>query len=327
MHVVLIGGAGFVGHHAAVELVKRGHRVTVVDSLMINNYYMFMESGKEVYLRFAEERLEMLRKAGVPVLRVDARDYGMMNAVVNPLRPDAIVHLAAIAHIDRANKDPYSTFDHNLRTLENTLDVARSMKANPHVVYFSSSTVYGNFSSPVLDEKSPCHPFGIYGALKLAGEHIVRAYQNVYGMDCTIIRPCALYGPRCVSGRVGQKFLEAALRGGPITVFGDGEIHEDFTFIDDLVDGMVLVLEKREKATGETFNITAGCAHSLNTLAYIVSREFNVEVVHGEADPEKPHRGTMRVDKATRVLGYEPRHTLERGMEKYIAWYRSRMVS
>lgn len=322
MKIVIVGGAGLIGHSAALDLTERGHDVTIIDALMVNNYYALLNSGQERYMGFLRDRLSLLDKAGVPVLRLDARDYGMLTLALSPLEPDCIIHMAAVSHIDRSNKDPYSTFDHSLKTLENTLDVARNIKGNAHVIYFSSSTVYGNFQEPVLTEESICKPFGIYGAVKLSGEHIVNAYKDTYGMDCTIIRPCALYGPRCVSGRVGQKFIESALDGKPITIFGDGEIYEDFTYIKDFIQGLRLVVEKRERSSGETFNITSGKARTLNDLAEIVSLHTNAEIIHGEADPEKPHRGTLDIGKARDLLGYNPSYNLEDGIREYIGWYR-----
>ena len=324
-NITLIGGCGFIGHNMALALHELGHSVTIIDSMMVNNYYSLLQGGKKEYLGFINDRLALLHEADIPVLRMDARDYAMMNVAINPEQPDVIIHLAAIAHIDRANKDPFSTFDHNLRTLENTLDVACNLKKRPHFIYFSSSTVYGNFQEPVLREDAVCNPFGIYGALKYAGEHIVNAYHNIRKLDTTIVRPCAVYGPRCISGRVGQKFIEAALNGKPITVFGDGEVREDFTFVEDLIQGIIGVIDNREKASGETFNITAGEARSLNDLAGIISRTFAVDVTHGPADPEKPHRGTMSIEKAKRLLGYDPQFNLERGMEIYMRWYNDRL--
>ncbi len=148
-----------------------------------------------------------------------------------------IVHLAAIAHAGKSNKDPMSTFGHSLRTLENALDYARD-KAE-HFVYFSSSMVYGNFQEPEVSEDHPLDPIGIYGALKLAGEKVVIAYKQVFDLDYTIIRPSALYGPGCVSRRVSQIFIESALVGDTLRVDGEGDERLDFSYIDDVVDGVV----------------------------------------------------------------------------------------
>lgn len=318
MKIALIGGAGLIGHNIALRMKKKGHDVMIVDPLIVNN--KFALQGNPIYLSMIEERLALLAHARVPIVHVDARDYHQLCNVVGPWKPDAIVHLAAIAHIDRSNKDPFSTFDHNLRTLENTLDLARSLK-NPHVVFFSSSTAYGDFQKPTIDETEPCNPKGIYGTLKRCGELMVKMYEETYDLKTTIIRPCALYGARCVSGRVTQKFIELAMEGKPITIDGDGSAKHDFTYIADLVDGVERVLTN-EKAIGETFNLTTGQARSLSDLANIVKARFpDLVVKYGPPDLEKPSRGTMSVEKAERLLGFKPKHSLEKGMNLYIDWY------
>lgn len=317
MKIALVGGAGLIGHNIALRMKRKGHDVLIVDPLQVNNKFALL--GNALYSAMIEERLALLSHAKIPLMHVDARDYHQLCNVLGPWNPDKIVHLAAIAHIDRSNKDPFSTFDHNLRTLENTLDLARSLK-NPHVVFFSSSTAYGDFKKPIIDETEPCEPKGIYGTLKRCGELMVEMYRETYGLKATVIRPCALYGARCVSGRVTQKFIEQAIHGETLTVQGDGSAMNDFTYISDLVDGVERVLTN-DKAIGETFNLTTGEARSMTDLVSIIQHHFpDVKVTYGPADPEKPSRGTMSIDKAHDLLGFTPKYSLERGMAEYIAW-------
>lgn len=319
--VILIGGGGFAGHHLALRLKREGAEVGIIDSMMINNYYSLNdEEHADRYRRMCGDRSALLTRAQIPFIQMDARDYDMLSRALTAMAPQVIVQLAAIAHIDRSNKDPHTTWDHSMRTLENALDYARQIPGM-HFVYFSSSTAYGDFGAPVLTEDAICNPKGIYGSLKLCGEIMVRAYHETYNMDHTIVRPCALYGPRCVSGRVIQKFIEAALQGKPITVRGTGADKEDFTYVDDLVDGVTRVIAN-PLSRNETFNITAGQARSLGELAGLVQAHFPNTPIHNvDRDPEKPHRGTMSVDKARRLLGYEPRYQLEDGIEAYVRWF------
>ena len=130
-------------------------------------------------------------------------------------------------------------------------------------IFLSSSMVYGNFKTETVDEDHPLDPIGIYGALKLSGEKIVIAYNQVFGLPYTIIRPSALYGARCVSRRVGQVYIETAVRGGKLRVDGDGAERIDFTYIDDLVDGICRTITTPE-AKNQTFNLTNGGARSIN---------------------------------------------------------------
>lgn len=320
MKIALVGGAGFIGHNLALRFKKLGHDVLIADSLAVNN--KFALEGQAEYLAMIDERLDMLQIAAVPMVYLDARNYHHLSRTVGAWKPDVLIHLAAVAHIDRSNKDPLSTFDHSLVTLENSLDVCRSIGIK-QFVYFSSSTAYGDFSKPTIDETEPCKPRGIYGTLKLCGELMVKMYGDTYGLPYTVIRPQALYGPRCVSGRVTQKFVELAHNGKEIVIDGDGTQKNDFTYIDDMVNG-VLAAVGDKAAIGETFNITAGDARSLNNLVKIIGQHYeNMDVRCGPPDKDKPSRGTMSNGKATRLLGYTPLWSLDDGMDEYIKWYKA----
>jgi len=327
--VALIGGAGFIGHNLALALVERGCRVEIIDSLQVNNLLSIAGGdpnarNRELYLHILNERLDLLRAAGVVLHTQDAREYHALSRVLGDIDPDVIVHLAAVSHANLSNKDPHSTFDHNLRTLENALDFARAESRHvDHFVYFSSSMVYGNFVTDTVTEETPCDPIGIYGALKLAGERMVIAYNQVFDLPYTIVRPSALYGERCVSRRVGQIFIENALQGLTLGVQGDGSDRLDFTYIDDLVAGVINVLTRRA-ARNEIFNLTYGESRSIADLTAILAEHFpEVRVEFKERDRLMPERGTLSINKARLKIGYEPRFPLERGFVKYIQWYKA----
>ncbi len=323
--IVLTGGAGFIGHNLALELKRRGGDVHVVDSLQVNNLIAITHNkdnvpNRDLYLTLINERLELLRQAGIPLHVQDARDYAVMNEILDELQPQTIVHLAAVAHATRANKDPHTTFDHSLRTLENTLDYAKNKVE--HVIFLSSSMVYGNFDGAAVTEDTVCNPIGIYGALKFAGEKMMIAYNQVFGLNYTIIRPSALYGERCVSRRVGQMFIENAIQGLDLTVVGDGSDRLDFTYIGDLVDGLCRCIEDK-RARNEVFNITYGQGRSLGEMVEIVKREFpGVTVRSAPRDKLMPERGTLSNQKARDLLGYQSQYPLEIGLVRYIKWYK-----
>lgn len=327
--VALIGGAGFIGHNLALALAKQGCRVEIVDSLQVNNLLSIAGGdpnarNRDLYLRIVNERLDLLRAAGVVLHTQDAREYHALSHVLGDIDPDVIVHLAAVSHANLSNKDPHSTFDHNLRTLENALDFARAESRHvDHFVYFSSSMVYGNFEAGMVTEETVCNPIGIYGALKLAGERMVIAYNQVFGLPYTIVRPSALYGERCVSRRVGQIFIENALQGLTLSVQGDGSDRLDFTYIDDLVAGVINVLTC-PAARNEVFNLTYGQSRSIADLTAILSDHVaEVQVEFEERDRLMPERGTLSINKARLKIGYEPRFPLERGFVRYIQWYKA----
>jgi nucleoside-diphosphate-sugar epimerase len=326
--VALIGGAGFIGHNLALRLRELGADVHVLDSLQVNNLGAFSnvigDPNKAFYLYLINERLRLLNENDIPLHVIDARDYHALTRTLLDIQPEIVVQLAAIAHANRSNKDPFSTFDHSFRTLENALDYCRSPEVKvSRFIYFSSSMVYGNFEGEAAREDRRCEPMGIYGALKYGGERLVIAYNQVFGLPYTIVRPSALYGERCVSRRVGQAFIENALRGLPLTINGDGTDALDFTYISDLIQGLLLSMSHPE-AQNQTFNLTYGGARSLNQMAEIMRAEFpGIEIKFNPRDALMPERGTLSIDRAAQMIGYRPAYPLERGFVEYIRWYKS----
>lgn len=325
---LLIGGAGFIGHHLALALKSNDFEVLIIDGLEVNNLVSLQDSrtvfaNRDFYIRILEERLTLLRGASIPINVEDARNYQRLGKVINEFQPDVIFLLAAVAHASRANKDPYTTFDHSFRTLENTLDIIKSLRNPCQLIFFSSSMVYGNFLGQTPGEGTNCDPRNIYGALKFGGEKLALAYSNVFDFPVTIIRPSALYGPRCISRRVLQVFIENALRQNNLIIQGDGNEALDFTYIDDLISGLMSAT-LNPIAYGEVFNITRGNAQSLLTAAKIVQSHFpSVDIALEPRDSLNPERGSLNIEKAKKLLKYEPVYDLNSGLKKYIEWYRA----
>lgn len=322
--VLIIGGAGFIGHNLALHLKSLEAEVTIIDGLEVNNLTSVLGNSDNLpypHLSYTvlNERLDLLRKSGIPLFVQDARDYHALSHLINNINPQVIYHLAAVSHANRSNKDPYSTFDHSLRTLENALDNAKDRVE--HFVYLSSSMVYGHFKNDQVNESTNCEPLGIYGALKYSGEKMVIAYNQVFNLPYTIIRPSALYGERCISRRVGQIFIENALFGNEITINGDGSDGLDFTYIQDLVNGLTNVITS-EESKNQIFNLTYGSARSISDMIDILRGYFpKISVKSIAKDALMPDRGTLSVDKARDLIGYNPTWSLDQGYPKYIEWY------
>jgi nucleoside-diphosphate-sugar epimerase len=323
--IALMGGAGFIGHNLALKLKEYGAEPHVLDGLQVNNlgYYTsgYNENPRaELYIGFINERLRLLREAKVNLHVFDIRDYHLVSNTLSKINPDVVIHLAAIAHANRSNKDPFSTFDHSFRTLENVLDATRSQ--GTHFIYMSSSMVYGHFDGEAVTEDSVCNPLGIYGALKYGSEKLIIGYNQVFNLPYTIVRPSALYGERCVSRRVGQAFIENALIGQDLTVNGDGSDALDFTYIQDFIQGILRIIISPE-AQGELFNLTYGDARTLKQLADLVQESFpDIKLKHNPRDGLMPERGTLSIEKARKLLGYEPQFPIEKGFVDYINWYK-----
>ena len=323
--IVLIGGAGFIGHNLALHLKNLGADVTIIDSLQVNNLLSFSSTDKDLanrslYLNILHERQKLWVDQKIPLIVQDARNYFTLSKLISEIEPQVVIQLAAVSHANKSNKDPFSTFDHSFRTLENALDSSRGKVE--HFIYFSSSMVYGNFQEESVNEDSPCEPLGIYGALKYGGEKLVIAYNQVFGLPYTIIRPSALYGERCVSRRVGQIFIENALTTGEITLNGDGLDKLDFTYIGDLVQGVQKVIENKN-SKNQIFNLTFGDGRTLAEMAEIIKAHFPQIVIHYKPkDAMTPDRGTLNTEKARKLIGYTPQFPLEKGYEQYINWYK-----
>ncbi len=330
--VMLVGGAGFIGHHLALELRAHGVDTLVLDNLMQNNIVANVSSGgldpfrRALYHRFLLDRFTAMREAGVAIVNADARSLADLSWAIHNYQPTHIVHLSAIASALEAKKDPGYCFDLQLITLRNVLELARSNSCIKHVMLISSSTVYGDFETPTVDETTRPQPRGIYANTKYMSERLVRTYADQYGLATTIVRPSALYGERCISGRVSQAFIENALRGKPLLLEGGGSGRLDFTHISDLVNGMVRGLAYCErmgqKPYTNTYNLTFGNARTIADLAAVVKDVIPEAILEDRPrDDNKPVRGTLSIERAREQLNFVPSQTLETGYRRYCQWY------
>ncbi len=328
--ILIIGGAGFIGHNLSIFLKKKKYDVTIVDNFAINNLVSLKKKKKFVlknfYLKLLKERVSLLKKNKIKIIKEDSRNYHSISRIIDKTKPNYIYHLAAVAHANVSNKDPFSTFDHSFRTLENVLDASRNLKSLKRLIFLSSSMVYGNFKTNTVNETTECNPLGIYGALKFGAEKLVIGYNQIFKLPYTIVRPSALYGERCVSGRVLQLFIENALQGQSLKIYGDGKEFLDFTYIDDFVNGLYLII-KTKKSINQIFNLTYGKSRSLVDAANIVQKLIpNTKKEFITRDKNMPYRGTLSINKAKNKLNYKPKFKIERGIEKLISYYKKNFV-
>ena len=329
-HVMLVGGAGFIGHNLALELASLGAKVMIVDNLMVNSlidnvYEPDRESlRRNAYLNFLLDRYTLMRNAGIYLSNSDARMLGDLTRLFDEFRPQYVVHLAAIASSVSAREDPGLCFDLQLVTLRNVLELCRlSGDSVEQILLLSSSTVYGDFKSPTVNESVRPQPRGIYANTKYMAERLVRTYCHQHGLGVTIIRPSALYGERCISRRVSQVFIENALNGKPLLLEGGGDGRLDFTYIGDLVNGISRSLALHPgRGRSETFNLTYGDARTIANLAAIVKDVIPEAILEERPRAEdKPIRGTLSIDRARQQLGFNPKWPLEQGYKRYCQWY------
>ena len=325
---MLLGGSGFIGHHLALGLRKKSADVIVLDNLQINNIVSILgnleisELKRKLYIKFILDRYTLMREAGIKFSNIDGRDLNLLSTIFYDYKPTKVIHLAAISSAVIANKNPSLAYDIQINSLRNVIDLCKNNSSlTNQLIFLSSSTVYGDFKEETVDETTRPKPRGVYANGKYIGERMVREAKNLYDLEYTIIRPSALYGIRCISGRVTQKFIENALSGKPLILEGGGGGKLDFTHIDDLVEGIIRTLVYKE-GLSKTFNITYGNSRPISDLAKIIQEKLP-EVILKEAPAAKlkPKRGTLNINRAKELLDFVPSKPIEVGYSEFCDWY------
>ena len=314
--VFITGGAGFVGYYTTLELLRGGHDVTVYDAFL--NYIDPRESNYHRYLAMRRDHLG----DSAHIVRGDTRNLAALTSALAEAKPDTVIHLAAIPLAAASNQFSEDAIQINLNGTMAVLEAVRAAPSVQRVVFASSSFVYGNFQREPADEDHPTDPIDVYGGTKLAGEALVKGFGRRFGVEFVIVRLSAVYGPTDANRRVTQIFVENALLGRPLVLHEGGSSRVDFTYCEDAAQGLALA-GLHPAAANETFNITRGEGRSLKELAEIVSELVpgTVTEEHPATEP-RPERGALDIGRARRVLGYEPRMSLEAGMENYVGFVR-----
>ena len=317
--VLVVGGAGFIGAYVCRELLEMGHTPVVFDAFI--NYISPLNSAYQKYLQFRFKGVE----DKVEILRGDARNKDQIRRAILKHKPSHIIHLAALPIADLSNEASEEALDSIVQSATNVLEVIRDVDFVDRFVYASSSMIYGDFDYAPCDEEHPKRPKEVYGGTKYAGEIIVQAFARRFGLKYAIVRPSAVYGPTDVNRRVSQIFVENAILGKPIYLHGDGSTALDFTYIKDIAHGFVLAAF-HEKAENETFNITAGQGRSLKDLATILQQYFpELKIDYKPVDVFRPKRGSLSIDKARQLIGYEPKYDLESGIKEYVEFLKDKL--
>lgn len=321
MKVFIVGGAGFIGYFVTKQLLTRGDEVVVYDTYL--NYVPPLQSH---YPQYLSKRLEDLNDY-VRFVRGDIRHRGLLEVTLKEVKPEVVIHLAAIPIASICNRFSEGAFQINLNGTVNLLEAIRNCDTVSRFVYASSSFVYGDFHYVPTDEQHPTSPIDIYGGTKLSGEVLTKAFGKKFGVGYTIIRPSAVYGPTDANRRVSQIFVENALQGKPLILHNGGTDKLDFTYVEDTALGFVLATAAPQ-AENETFNITRGEGRSLKEFAQILSDLIpGVSTVEQQPDEIRPQRGALDITKARNLLDYHPKYSLEEGLRKYVDFVRESGVT
>ncbi len=316
--ILLTGGAGFIGSHVAEALLGRGAQLTIVDSL--DNFY------KPAWKR---ANLDEVRQAGdFEFVEADICDAEAMRAAFTKSKPEAVIHLAARAGVRPSIEQPRLYEQVNVAGTTNLLDLAREFQT-PKFLFGSSSSVYGATSrAPFSEDQVELRPISPYAASKLAGELLGYTYAHLYGFTVLSLRFFTVYGPRQRPDLAIHKFTGLMEAGKPIPVFGDGSTGRDYTFVDDIVAGVLAALDYALPAVGvpyDVFNLGNSHPVTLNEMIAAIERATGRRAIR-EQKPLQPGDVPLTwadVSKAGRLLGYKPATQLDEGLRRFVAWFRA----
>ena len=320
MKIFLTGVAGFVGSHVAQALLEKGHSVSGVDSL--NAYY------DPALKRARLARLQV--RNGFAFTQADIADSLELARAAAGESFDVIVHLAAQAGVRHALDDPGAYTQSNLVGHHNILELGRHMKGLAHLIYASSSSVYGNDTTPPFSEEARAdRPVSYYGATKRAGELMSHSYAELFGLNLTGLRFFTVYGPWGRPDMAYWLFTDAILRGKPLKLFGGGHLRRDFTWIDDIVAAVVRMTEapfahQGSGAPHRLYNL--GNSHPQDVLTLIrtieqaTGKSAIIEHASGPAGDVKETYAD--VSRAARDFGFKPSTTLAEGIPRFVHWFR-----
>lgn len=304
---LVTGGAGFIGSHLATELVRRGHRVRVVDSLI---------TGK---------RRNLAHLPAVEFLEGDLAEPGVAEKAVQGI--EYVLHQAAIPSVPRSVTDPITSNRANIDASLNILVAARDAGVK-RLVYAGSSSAYGDTPTLPKREDMPTNPLSPYALQKLVAEQYCQLFTKLYGFETVTIRYFNVFGPRQDPGSpysgVISLFSTALLEGRQPTIYGDGEQTRDFTYVANVVDGVLRACDA-PKAAGEVINVATGGRISLNELLRTLNKIVgsNIGATYGAARAGDVRDSQADITKARALLGYAPSVELEEGLRETLAWCRT----
>ena len=330
MHILVTGAAGFIGFHTSHKLLARGDTVVGLDNL--NDYY-------DVNLKKA--RLAQLEpQPGFAFAKVDLADRPALEALFNTNSFDAVINLAAQAGVRYSLENPHAYIDSNVVGFTNLLECCRHHDIG-HLVYASTSSVYGmNTSMPFSVHDNVDHPISLYAASKKANELMAHTYSHLYGLPTTGLRFFTVYGPWGRPDMALFLFTKAIMAGEPIKVFNRGQMQRDFTYVDDIVEGVVRVTDHTatpnqdwdsadpdpgtSSAPYRLYNI--GNNNPVMLLDYIAAIEKALgKKAEMELLPMQPgdvYRTYADVHKLDERVGYKPETSIRDGLEQFVKWYK-----
>lgn len=317
-NVLITGGLGLIGAHVAKNFAKDKN---VKKIICLDHFGKYINPFKKNIRDFRSMRSEYIGKKLV-IERGESKFTSVINNILLNYKPKIIIHLAALPLAKLENLNVEEALEGSVQSTSNIIESIANLKKNinykfSRFVYASSSMVYGDFKTSIINENHPTNPKEIYGSAKLAGEILTKGLCKFYDIDFSIVRPSAVYGPTDMNNRVTQIFLDKALKNEIINVQGKDE-KLDFTYVKDIANGFYLAAIKLG-GKNKTFNITYGKAQKLIDYVKILKKYFpNLKYKITARDKFRPRRGTLSIKKAKKFIGYNPKFSLNKGVEEYI---------
>jgi UDP-glucuronate 4-epimerase len=321
MKVIVTGAAGFIGFHVCQELLRRGNQVLGIDNL--NDYYD--PTLKQARLdQLAENKAFQFHRVDVSDVEAVGRLFASHNDMTH------VVHLAAQAGVRYSLINPYAYIDANVMGQLVMLEASRGLPGLENFVYASSSSVYGgNTKLPFSVEDRVDQPVSLYAATKRAGELIAECQTGLYSFPAVGLRFFTVYGPWGRPDMAAYIFTKAIFEGQPIQVFNEGDMRRDFTYIDDIVEGVLASLanppaEADGKTRHKVYNLGNHKSEELTHFIEVLESACGREAIKTYADmqPGDVKATYADIEESRRDLGFEPRITIEEGLPRFVNWYR-----
>ena len=310
--VLVTGGAGFIGSHFCERLVREG-----IQTICLDNFDDFYDPSLK--------RRNISAPGASPLFETcegDVRDRSYLLSLCDRYRFDTVVHLAARAGVRPSIKDPMLYEDVNVRGTVNLLEICRELGIR-RFVFASSSSVYGeNTRIPFAEDDPAGFPISPYGATKRAGELLCYTYHRLYDMDISCLRFFTAFGPRQRPEMAIHKFTRLIDQGKAIPVYGDGSSSRDYTYIDDIIDGLFKAFVKNRGY--EIYNLGESRTTKLRDLIHLIEKAIGAKAIVQRL-PDQPGDVPVtcaNITKARRELGYNPRFDMEEGISRFVAWYK-----
>jgi UDP-glucuronate 4-epimerase len=310
MRILLTGGAGFIGSLLAERMLASRHEVWAVDNF--DPYYNPKIKRRNLKKALASRNFRLLEG--------DIRDRRFLEGVFKKAEFDQVIHLAAKAGVRSSLKDPISYADVNINGTVNLLEACRQHQVKDFI-FGSSSSVYGDCKIPYRETEKQLNPLSPYGVTKLGGEQICSIYHRLYGMNMAVLRFFTVYGPRQRPDMAIHKFTKLIQSGKPIQIYGRGDSQRDYTYIDDIISGIMTVMEKRFAC--EIINLGNSRKVKLLNLIRILEAKLQKKAKLRFLPQEKaePKVTWASISKASRLLNYKPATSIEEGIDHFLRWY------